>query len=147
MLAGMFPSIRAGQTGPSIVGLVWKALQTANPWPTLIEIGLSEPVDECTDMDPEPNAWWVDDWHEIRKDGYSLLAADFLASVEGVSGIGLSFNVFMKLMFFNSLLLRVDADCSRNGSPANRYPDRHWMCRHPPMMTTGRSARTHGRSC
>lgn len=89
MLAGMFPSIRAGQTSPGVVGQVWQALQMANPWPTLMEIGLSEEIEETANRDPEPNSWWADEGQQIRMDGYSMLAADHLASVEGVSGVSL----------------------------------------------------------
>lgn len=92
MLAGMFASIRAGETGPGVVGHVWRALQKPNPWATLMEIGLSE-IYQGPDLDPEPNTWWAHEEEEIPRNGYSLLAAESLASVEGVSGISLRFKL------------------------------------------------------
>jgi len=155
MLAGMFPLIRDGQTGPGIVGRVWQALQKPNPWPALLEIGLSEPIDESPGIDPELNAWWADVGHEIRKDGYSLLAAHFLASVEGVRHIFLSFNLFRTITFLHFHLIRVEVTCSRNGSLVRqrcliRHPGcQIWLLSRlvPTMRMTGQSARKLGNSC
>ena len=51
------------------------------------------------EVDPELNAWWEVKGHGVPKNGYSLLTADFLVSVEGVSSIWSCLSFIMLLMF------------------------------------------------
>jgi hypothetical protein len=92
MLAGMYRVKRLGLgSTPKIISSVYKILQTPDAWGKLsqidpeCEIDLSEEGTPLEIDETDRRHWWAGEGRPIDKTPYSLMAASFLASREGVS--------------------------------------------------------------